>query len=101
MKLYLVVRGDLRPGMRTAQLCHAHRAFLNEHPDVEREWFERSNTIVCLQADEESLEGLANRVERAGVPHAAFREPDLDGALTAIAVGPAGKPLCRHLHLVQ
>ena len=47
-KLYVVVRADLSPGVQAAQALHAHRAFVAEYPEVERVWFETSNTISIL-----------------------------------------------------
>jgi hypothetical protein len=53
------------------------------------------DTVALLAArDELELCWLLSEASRCGVPHAAFREPDLDDALTAIALGPAAKKLC-------
>ena len=99
-KLYLVTRRNLLPGARAAQLCHALRAFVEEHPDVDRRWFERSNTLVLLEVDDEdALMRLAWQAVMTGVPWSLFREPDLDNAVTAVAIGPAGKALVRRLPL--
>lgn len=102
MKLYLVVRYDLSSaGMQAAQLCHALRAFSEEHPDHDRSWFERSNTLVCLKVpNEESLMQLHNRVRARDVPASLFREPDLNGQATALAVGPMGRRICSTLDLL-
>ena len=100
LKLFLVVRRDLPPGLQVAQLCHAMRAFADEHGEVERQWFERSNTLVCLSVrDREALEALAREARSWGIEASLFCEPDLDGALTALAIGPRGKRLCRKLRL--
>lgn len=100
MKLYLVVRDDLSPGRQAAQLCHAHRAFVAEHPETELEWFEKSNTVVCLAATPQGLAELVEKTRRRGVPASVFREPDLGDVLTAVAIGPTGKSLCRRFSLV-
>jgi len=100
VKLYLVTRQDLPPGARAAQLCHALRQFGEDHPEVDRDWFRRSNTLVLLEGkDEHALSDLADKARLSGVPVAVFREPDLADALTAIAVGPKGKRLVRGLPL--
>ena len=100
MKLYLVTRRDLAPGVRAAQLCHALRQLAAEHPDLDACWFAQSNTLVLLEvADEPALEALAVRARAAAVPISAFHEPDLDGALTAVALGPSARRLVRRLPL--
>ena len=79
-KLYAVTRADLPVGMRAAQIGHALINYVLEYgapPD---------NLVVLQVADELALRAVLERV-RAGRHHA-FTEPDLDGALTAIAVAP-------------
>lgn len=100
MKLYLVTRGDLNPGSRAAQLCHAIRAFTEEHPDVDRVWFERSNTLVLLEVPGETeLLRLATRARENHIPCSLFREPDLGDQATALAIAPDGRRLVRRLPL--
>lgn len=100
MKLYLVVRRDLSPGARAAQLCHALRAFVEAYPAEDQEWFRRSNTLVLLEADsEDHLDQLRSKAEESGVPCACFREPDLNDSLTAISISFGGKRLVRELPL--
>jgi len=77
-KLYVVVRGDLNPGLRAAQACHALRQFAADHPEADLEWFENSNTIVLLEVpDIEALADLAFALDRRDIKHAQFIEPDL------------------------
>lgn len=98
--MYLVVRADLRPGLQAAQLCHALRAFVDEHRGVEEAWFTESNTLVCLRVQNvDALEQLAADAEDHRVEVSRFHEPDLDGSLTAVAIGPRGRNLCRGLPL--
>lgn len=100
MKLYLVVRRDLSPGRRAAQLCHAMRQFADDHPAAERVWFEASNTLVLLEVDDEpALAVLASAATKDGIAVSRFHEPDLGGALTAIALGPSARSLVRRLPL--
>lgn len=100
MKLFLVTRQDLSPGLRAAQLCHALRAFGEEHPAVDREWFTKSNTLVCLEtANEEELRALVRDAHGEGIALSEFLEPDLDNALTAVAFAPQAKSLMRRLPL--
>ena len=97
-RLYVVGRRDLGPGLRAAQLCHAARAFAEEHPELEAEWFSTSNNLVLLEvADEAALHELVAKA--TGVAVSVNREPDLDNQVTAIAIAPEGKRFVRHLPL--
>ena len=99
-KLYLVTRRDLPPGSRVAQVAHAFREYIEHFPAAEKAWYETSNTLVCLEADDEAaLRTLVEQALNRDVPVAVFEEPDLGGALTAIALGPSAKSLVRHLDL--
>ena len=90
-KLYVIVRGDLAPGLRAAQACHALRQFAAEHPEVDADWFTTSNTIVLLEVpDLEALSELCFELDSRGVRRASFIEPDIGHELTAIAVAPEG-----------
>ncbi len=99
MKLFLVVRRDLSPGARAAQLCHALREFADKYPEDDKTWYETSNTLVLLETDETHLLDLAESAKYKGVPVAVFKEPDLGDITTAIALGWAGKSLVRGLSL--
>ena len=99
-KLYLVVRRDLPLGARAAQLCHALRAFAASHPACDKDWYERSNTLVLLEVpDEAALDQLIEKCHRWDIEGAEFREPDLGNSLTAIAIGPRGGRFLRKLPL--
>ena len=91
-KLYIVVRGDLPPGLQLSQSTHAARQFAHEHPALELAWFQSSNTIAILSvAQEEELKELLKKAHWAELKTAAFHEPDLGGSLTAIALQPGNK----------
>jgi Peptidyl-tRNA hydrolase PTH2 len=99
-KLYLVTRSDLPPGHQAVQSAHAMREFKNSYPELEQLWYERSNFLALLAVpDEASLSRLLERARRRGIPAVGFREPDLGGALTAVALAPRGKGLVRRLPL--
>lgn len=97
-KLYVVVRNDLSIGLQAAQAAHALREFQEEHPELERAWFIESKTLVLLQTPD--VEEFAARAAREGVTHALNYEPDLDGMLTAVALGPDAKKMVRDLPLI-
>jgi len=88
-KLILITRADLPPAQQAVQAAHALRQFTEEHPIEDRAWFEESNHLALLSVqDEPGLLLLQDRAWELGVPCAAFHEPDLGGALTALALAP-------------
>lgn len=100
MKLFLIVRADLSPGQQAVQAAHALRQFVADHPRVDREWFEVSNTLALLSVPTETdLHALLKRARDRHIEVAPFREPDRDNELTAIALGPRGKKLTQSLPL--
>ena len=65
-----------------------------------RSWHTRSNTLVLLAVpDELALSWLYTDATRRGLRAVRFHEPDLDGALTAVALEPAARRLVAHLPL--
>jgi len=93
LKLYVVVREDLPPGAQAVQAAHAMREFAAEHPEIEREWHEKSNTVVMLATDEANLKYLLEQAKLRGVETSVFREPDLNNILTAVCFGTKGYKL--------
>lgn len=100
MKLYIVVRDDLPVGLQAAQACHAMREYQEQHPQIERVWYDTSKTLVILKCTD--IWSLAREANLAKVPIALNFEPDLQGALTAVAIGPgrATRKLVQTLPLV-
>lgn len=99
-KLYLVVRGDLPPGLQAVQAAHALRQWCEEFPAEDRIWYRESNTLALLAIPNEAALGvLLAAAKRRRCPVAAFNEPDRNNELTAIALGPQGKTLTRNLPL--
>ena len=97
-KLFLITRHDLSEGARAMQMAHAFREFIETHPEIDRAWYKDSNTLVGLEApNEKALAKLLEDARWKGIPVAFFLEPDLGNELTAIALGPSGKRLCRRL----
>ncbi len=101
-KLYLVTRRDIAPGYQAVQSAHAMRQFTAEHPHRDAEWFTASNYLALLSvADEVELMRLIVGAKDQGIKWSAFREPDVGGAITAIALEPGPKTvaLCEGLPL--
>jgi len=91
MKLFVVVRSDLEPGLQAAQSGHAIVAFQHSYSSKYEQWHESSNNLVVLSAgSKEELAKIAYDLSCKGVDVALFREPDLQDELTAIAVAPEG-----------
>lgn len=92
-RLYVVVRSDLRTGLKMAQACHAAREFTLERPaeDV-------GDNLVVLEASEERLALLVAKA--SGVCSVTeFHEPDLGGELTAVAFGAGARKMLSQLPL--
>jgi peptidyl-tRNA hydrolase len=101
-KLFVVTRSDLSEGQQSVQGMHAAIEFTQTHLEETRLWFKESNTLAFLVAEnEERLGVLYRKAIDSGVPVVAFREPDRDNELTAIAIGPSGKKLTQGLKLAH
>ena len=98
-KLYVLVRNDLKPGLATAQACHAVAEFSLDHllvPEWQSAtWAKVHKTMVILALPPAALlrweQALANQHEtREGYKdhYSLWREPDMGNELTAIAVLP-------------
>lgn len=101
-KLYLITRRDISPGYQGVQACHAMRQFTADHPERDIEWFKNSNYLAFLSVQNEvELMRLLVAASDHGVRASAFREPDVGGAITAIALEPHPKTieLCKNLQL--
>jgi len=101
-KLYLVTRRDISPGYQAVQSCHAIRQFTAEHCERDAEWFANSNYLALLSVvDEVELMRLIVAAKDLGLRWSAFREPDICGGITAIAIEPHLKTaeLCKELPL--
>ncbi len=101
-KLYLVTRRDIAPGYQAVQSCHAMRQFTADHPERDKEWFTNSNYLALLSVEDEvELMRLLTAAKDNGIKWSAFREPDVGGQITAIALEPHAKTveLCKSFPL--
>lgn len=86
VKLVCIVRKDLLPGQQIAQTAHAVADYATEYPEDFAKWHANSNTLVCLQANDEThLTELLEKLRELKHPTTAFREPDFQDSLTAIS----------------
>lgn len=85
-----ITRRDLSLGQQAVQSSHAAINFIFEHPDRAGPWFKDSNYLVQLSTvDEQSLLKLIEKCEYNKIKYTAFREPDIDNQITAIAIEPS------------
>jgi hypothetical protein len=95
-----VTRADLPPVTQACQCAHAAFDFAIAHPDQVRAWHTDSNTLALLAVpDELALTWLYADAVQAGLRAVPFHEPDLGGALTAVALEPAARRLVAHFPL--
>lgn len=89
-KLYVVTRSDLPAGHQATQSAHAAFAFSQEHPGITSLWHRESKFLILLSVpNEAALLELARRVAVVGIAHSAWREPDWENTLTALAIAPS------------
>lgn len=99
-KLYIITRRDLKAGSQLVQSAHALTDFILEHNVIAKEWRDNSNYLCSLSVrDEEALFKLLDKAKSKQIKYSIFREPDLNDALTAIALEPgeATKHLCKKI----
>jgi len=101
LKLFIVVRADLDPGLQMAQAIHAAIQFVLEHQTEARAWYDTSNNVIVKQvADEATLTELVLERDYNRTTCQVFGEPDLNGAWTAAAfMGEGANAYLRELPL--
>ena len=77
-------------GQQAVQSAHSLAQFAASYPDIFREWQQKhKNLIVLATPDEDALRGLFfDAAVLSKVECSAFREPDLNNELTAVALAP-------------
>lgn len=85
-RIYTITRQDLSLGQKIVQSNHASTQYLIDHsPHKKGEW--NNGSIICLElGNEKSLKRWIKKLEAQGIKYSLFREPDLDHAITAIAI---------------
>jgi hypothetical protein len=81
---------------------HALREFVQNHPEIDREWYSKSNYLGLLSVKNESdLIVLLDKAMSRGIRASAFREPDIGDRITAIVLEPSpqSRRLCSSLPL--
>lgn len=98
----MITRQDISPGYQGVQSIHAAMQFAFEHPDINKEWYEKSNYLGFLSVPNETeLCRLIEKADENNIRYSVFREPDINNQITAIAIEPGSKSkkLCSNLKL--
>lgn len=99
-RLTIVVRADLPPGDVLAQTAHAVAEFAEKYPEPFLSWKKASNTLLIKSVPSEgALASLRLRLISKRAEFAEFREPDMNNAMTSIALVPGFDILARDLPL--
>lgn len=84
--------------MQACQVAHVALRFALSFPEIAAAWQRHSETIAIVSTrDELALSWLYTDAVRDGLHAVLFHEPDLGGALTAVALEPAARYLVRRL----
>ena len=85
-KLVVITRSDLTPGYQSQQSTHSIADFAYEFTQEFKEWKTTSNSIICLQVNNETeLDTLFNKLSKL-TSVTKFYEPDLNDELTSICL---------------
>lgn len=88
--MYVVGRKDLGQSYESVQTAHAGIQFQHEHPEIAKEWHDKSKYLVHLSArDLSHLEDLIFKANLRDIKISIFREPDIDNEITAVAFEPS------------
>ena len=85
-KLVVITRSDLTTGYQAQQSTHSVADFAHEFPQQFKEWKTTSNSIICLQVNnEKELNDLYLKLSKL-TSVTKFYEPDLNDELTSICL---------------
>ena len=93
-RLYVLVNKKLRPVYGCVQGGHAVAQWMLNNPN--QDW--NNEYLIYVYADTNKL---FNRLQQMGVRFSAFREPDLNYTITAIAVRDDSGELFKNLETVK
>jgi peptidyl-tRNA hydrolase len=101
-RLYVIVRGDLSPGLAAAQAVHAAFQFSREHPSLTEPWMQDSQYLVIVTVP--SIEDLWDKrllANERGIQSSIWHEPDMGNQATALVLAPCdgARRMCANLPL--
>lgn len=77
-------------GYQAVQAGHAAIDFQHQYPNIAEQWHQSSNYLIFLTVEnEDELKKLILKAAERCIRLTAFREPDIDNELTAIAFEPS------------
>jgi len=92
-KIHVVIRKDLDFGPQLAQAVHVAMKLERNRPE-EAEYLDTENVVVLHAQDEPHLQEVLDKLEATPTATVqAFREPDYDNQLTAVAAWRGGRQL--------
>lgn len=80
--MYVLVRNDLTPSQQAVQAGHALAEYCLRCPEA-KDW--NNHTLIYLSTTKENLQMLCEKYQQRLKHVVAFREPDINNELTAIA----------------
>ena len=93
-RLYVLVNKKLNPIYGCVQGGHALAQWMLENPN--QTW--NNDFLIYLYAD---VDKWASRLTKMGVPYSAFKEPDLNNTMTALACRDDSGELFKNLQVVK
>jgi hypothetical protein len=85
----VVTRRDLPVSYQAVQAAHAAIDFQHQYPTLADKWHCTSNYLIFLSvANEDEFKQLILKAAQRQIKISAFREPDINDELTAIAFEP-------------
>ena len=86
VKLVTVTREDFAPdGYQIPQSVHSATKFSYEFPELFKDWYEKSQYVVCLAVPNENhLKRLYEKLKWRGANVVAFHEPDIGNQMTSL-----------------
>lgn len=97
--MYVIVRRDLTPSQQAVQGIHASLLAARQFSIPPHEY-----VVLCAVRSERQLLRWFHKMKQAGIGVCAFREPDLDNSITALATEPVSgedRRFFRSLQLVK
>lgn len=82
----ILVREDLEPGYKVVQTAHALADFAVRFEQEFKQWQLGSNYLCCLEASQERINKILDKLKDLGIKYQIFEEPDIGNKMTAVAI---------------
>ena len=84
--LTIITRSDLKPGYKVVQTAHALADFAVKYEQEFKSWQMGSNYLCCLEASEQKIFRVIDKLEELKIKYSIFYEPDINNEMTSIAI---------------